>query len=106
MNRYQLCAKYGWAFSSDMPDRYIERKGIIFDQIAEKGDTDQVSKLQKENRQLMEKVEALEGEYKKVRKALEFVMELVEDVGEEELKRHLLKKRKEQLMLAQAGNSN
>jgi hypothetical protein len=96
MNRYQLCAKYGWAFSSDMPDRYIKRKGIIFDQIAEKGDTDQVSKLQKENRQLTEKVEALEvvdstlrGEYKKVRKALEFVMELVEDVGEEELKRHL-----------------
>jgi len=63
MNRYQLCAKYGWAFSSDMPDRYIERKGIIFDQIAEKGDTDQVTRLQKENRQLMEKVERLEGEY-------------------------------------------
>ena len=61
MNRYQLCAKYGWAFSSNMPDRYIERKGIIFDRIAEKGDTDQVTKLQKENRQLMEKVEALEG---------------------------------------------
>jgi hypothetical protein len=40
MNRYQLCAKYGWVFSSDMPDRYIERKGIIFDQIAEKGDVD------------------------------------------------------------------
>ena len=37
MNRYQLCAKYGWAFSSDLLDRYIERKGIIFDQIAEKG---------------------------------------------------------------------
>jgi hypothetical protein len=40
MNRYQLCAKYGWAFSSNMPDRYIERKGIIFDQIAKKGDVD------------------------------------------------------------------
>jgi predicted nuclease with TOPRIM domain len=106
MNRYQLCAKYGWAFSSDMPDRYIERKGIIFDQIAEKGDTDQVSKLQKENRQLMEKVEALEGEYKKVRKALEFVMELVEDVGEEDLKGHLFKKRKEQLMAAKTGHYN
>jgi hypothetical protein len=50
----------------------------------------------------MEKVERLEGEYKKVRKALEFVMELVEDVGEEELKGHLFKKRKEQLMEAQA----
>lgn len=96
-----------------MPDRYVERKGIIFDRIAEKGDTDQVSKLQKENRQLMEKVEMLEvvdstlrGEYKKVRKALQFLMELVEDVGEEKLKRHLFKKRKEQLMSAQAGNSN
>jgi len=96
-----------------MPDRYIERKGIIFDKIAEKGDTDQVSKLQKENRELVEKVEALEvadstlrGEYKKVRKALEFVIELVEDVGEEELKGHLLKKRKEPLMEAHTGNSN
>ena len=61
-----------------MPDRYIERKGIIFEEIAEKGDVDQTTRLQKENRQLMEKVEALEGEYKKMRKALEFVMELVE----------------------------
>jgi CRISPR/Cas system-associated protein Cas5 (RAMP superfamily) len=109
MNRYQLCAKYGWAFSSNMPDRYIERKGIIFDKIAEKGDIDQVTELQRENRQLTEKVEALEvvdstfrGEYKRVRKALEFVMELVEDVEEEELKGHLLKKRREQLMAKQS----
>lgn len=63
MNRYQLCAKYGWAFKSNMPDRYIERKGIIFDQIAEKGDEDQTTSLQKENRQLMEKVEMLEQDY-------------------------------------------
>jgi hypothetical protein len=96
-----------------MPDRYIKRKGIIFDRIAEKGHVDQVTKLHKENSQLMEKVEMLEvvdstlrGEYKKVRKALQFLMELVEDVGEEELKRHIFKKRKEQLMEAQAGNSN
>lgn len=103
MNRYQFCTKYGWSFKSNMPDRYIKRKGIIFDRIAEKGDTDQVNKLQKENRQLIEKVENLEGEYKKLRNALEFIMELVEDVGEEELKGHLLKKRKEQLMGAQGG---
>ena len=70
MNRYQLCAKYGWAFSSNMPDRYIERKGIIFDQIAEKGDVDQATRLQKENRNLMEKMETLEREYGKVRKVL------------------------------------
>jgi hypothetical protein len=57
MNRYQFCTKYGWSYKSDMPDRYIKRKGIIFERIAKKGDIDQVSKLQKENRQLMEKVE-------------------------------------------------
>ncbi len=66
MNRYQLCGKYGWAFSSNMPDRYIERKGIIFDQIAEKGDVDQTTRLQKENRNLMEKMETMEREYSKV----------------------------------------
>jgi hypothetical protein len=71
MNRYQLCAKYGWAFKSDMPDRYIEGKGIIFDQIAEKGDVDQTTRLQKENRNLMEKVETLEREYNKLRRASE-----------------------------------
>jgi len=74
------CTKHVCSFKSD-----IKLKGVIFDGIAEKGDTDQVAKLQKENGQLTEKVERLEdadstirGEYKKARKALEFVMELVE----------------------------
>jgi len=105
MNRYQFCTKYGWSFKSNMPDRYIKRKGIIFEKIAEKGDTDQLTKLQKENRQLVERVEMLEGEYKQVRKALEFVMELVEVVGDEDLKKYLFKKREEQLRAAKAGYS-
>lgn len=77
MNRYQLCAKYGWAFSSDMPDRYIKRKGIIFDEIAQKGDTDQFSKLQSENRKLKDNLDKLEKGYQTVKKALEFVMPIV-----------------------------
>ncbi len=97
MNRYQLCAKYGWAFSSDMPDRYIERKGIIFEQIAEKGDVDQTTKLQKENRILSEKMESLEREYSKVRKVLEFIMPLIENM-DDNFKRQILEKRKEQLL--------
>jgi hypothetical protein len=60
MNRYQLCAKYGWAFSSDMPGGYIERKGIIFDEVAEKGDVDRTSRVQEENRKLREEIETLE----------------------------------------------
>jgi len=42
------------------------------------------------------------GEYKKVRKALEFVMELIENVGEERLKRQLFEKRKEKLTAEQS----
>lgn len=97
MNRYQPCAKYGWAFSSDMPDRYIERKGIIFDQIAEKGDVDQMTRLQKENRNLMEKMETLEREYHEVRKALEFIIPLIEDMDTNDLKEKVFEKREKEL---------
>ncbi len=97
LNRYQLCAKYGWAFSSDMPDRYIERKGIIFNQIAEKGDEDQTTRLQKENRQLMEKMEMLEQDYRKVSKVVEFMMPLIENM-DEDFRRHFFEKRKEHLI--------
>lgn len=100
MNRYEFCAKYGWAFSSNMPDRYIKRKGIIFEEIAEKGDVDQTTMVQRENRALMEKMERLEGEYKKVRKALEFIMPVViENMDDKDFQRKILEKRKEQLML-------
>ncbi len=97
MNRYQLCAKYGWAFGSEMPDRYIKRKGIIFDEIAQKGDIDQTTKLQMENRALQEKMDRLEQEYKKVRKALEFIMPVVMDNSDFQEK--ILEKRKQHLAL-------
>jgi predicted nuclease with TOPRIM domain len=80
-----------------MPDRYNERKGIIFDQIAEKGDVDQATRLQKENRNLMEKVERLEQEYNKLRKASEFIMSVVEGMDTEDLKKKIFEKRKAEL---------
>ncbi len=83
-----------------MPDRYIERKGIIFDQITEKGDVDQATRLQKENRNLMEKVECLEQEYNKLRKALEFIMSVVEGMDTEDLKKKIFEKRKKELSMA------
>ncbi len=101
MNRYQFCAKYGWSFGSDMPDRYIKRKGIIFNEIAEKGDTDQLSKLQKENRGLRENMESLEQDHKKFKKALEFIMPIfMEKMEDPEFKARLFEKRKEHLITA------
>ena len=96
MNRYQLCAKYGWAFSSDIPDRYIERKGIIFSEIAEKGDVDQTTRLQKENRNLMDKMETLEREYSNMKKVVEAIMPLIGNM-DEDLRRQVLEKRKKEL---------
>lgn len=80
-----------------MPDRYIKRKGIIFDEIAEKGDVDQTTKLQKENMQLKDNMERIEQEYKKVRKALEFLMPIIENMEPEEIKARIMEKRKEQI---------
>jgi len=35
LNRYQLCHRYGWAMSSSMVDRYLDRAGIIEDRTPE-----------------------------------------------------------------------
>ena len=83
-----------------MPDRYIERKGIIFDQIAERGDVDQATRLQKENRTLMEKVERLEQEYNKLRKASEFIMSVDEGMDTEDLKKKMFEKGKKELSMS------
>jgi len=98
MNRYELCAKYGWAFSSDMPDRYIKRKGIIFQELAEKGDVDTTTKLQKENILLKEKIENLEHNCKRFTKALEFLMPIaLEKVDDEDFTHKQIEKTKKRL---------
>jgi site-specific recombinase XerD len=97
LNRYQLCAKYGWAFSSDMPDRYIKRKGIIFDEIAEKGDVDQTTRLQRENRQLREEMEKIGQDYQKVKKVLEVIMPVIDSLEADKLKEKILGARKQQM---------
>lgn len=83
-----------------MPDRYIERKGIIFNEIAEKGDVDQTSRLQKENMKLTGKIETLEKEENKMKKVIEFMMPLIENM-DEDFKRQVFEKRKEQVITGQ-----
>jgi len=36
MNRQQLCIRYGWRFSSPMPDRYINRSGVQQEELNKK----------------------------------------------------------------------
>ena len=79
MNRYVFCAKYGWDFSSKMPDRYIKRKGIIFDHIAEQGDTEQKSKLEHENQALRDKLNDFQEQYDRLSQDLDLILPIIAD---------------------------
>jgi len=47
LNRQELCYRYGWAFSSDMPDVYISRAGMESKQLDEKFKSTELEVLQK-----------------------------------------------------------
>ena len=54
LNRYQLCYRYGWAFSSRMVDRYLDREGILEESTAIKVREDEISKANKDSGVLRE----------------------------------------------------
>lgn len=47
LNRQQLCYRYGWKFSSDMPDIYISRSGMEGKEIDEKFSATELESMQK-----------------------------------------------------------
>jgi integrase len=48
LNRQELCYRYGWAFSSDMPDVYISRAGMESKQLDEKFKSTELEDLQRQ----------------------------------------------------------
>ncbi|MFH1365584.1 MAG: site-specific integrase [archaeon] len=48
MNRQQLCIRYGWAFSSNMPDIYISRMGLDEKELENKFTGTELTKLKDE----------------------------------------------------------
>jgi integrase len=52
INRQQLCIRYGWAFSSDMPDTYISRSGVEMKDVEDKFDNLERINLREENNKL------------------------------------------------------
>lgn len=47
MNRQELCYRYGWKFSSEMPDVYISRAGIMNKELDEKFSATEINELKK-----------------------------------------------------------
>jgi len=52
LNRQELCVRYGWKFSSAMPDTYISRAGLDENSIKEKIIRTDLGDIQKENKQI------------------------------------------------------
>ncbi len=59
LNRQQLCIRYGWAFSSDMPDVYIQRSGVDDERYAEEVKKERFEELSNEIIKLKESNKAL-----------------------------------------------
>lgn len=52
LNRQQFCIRYGWKFSSDMPDVYIRRAGVDEEKVKDIMLNDDISKLRAENQEI------------------------------------------------------
>lgn len=66
LNRQQLCIRYGWKFSSDIPDIYIKRSGVLENEIQDKILNTSMNKLERHNQELETKYNLLKSELDKV----------------------------------------
>lgn len=70
MDYFQLCKKYGWAISSKMPQRYIDRSGINEHKEVEKFKAETYEKVKKELDAQKEKTGILEEQMKEYKEKL------------------------------------
>ncbi len=71
VGRYQMCKLMGWAMSSDMPDRYIDRAGVVEEETLQSIRGDDLTKEQAVNSDLKNNFVALEMKYNKIMEQLE-----------------------------------
>ena len=71
VGRYQMCKLMGWAMSSDMPDRYIDRTGVVEQEAIEAIRGDDLSKVERENSELRIALKRLEAQSNELKERLE-----------------------------------
>jgi site-specific recombinase XerD len=71
VGRYQMCKLMGWAMSSDMPDRYIDRTGVVEHEAIEAIRGDDLNKVERENSELKSTLKRLETQSNELRERLE-----------------------------------
>jgi integrase len=84
MNRQQLCIRYGWTFSSNMPDIYIARAGVDMKELDEKFTSTTIEELKRklerkeeEDRIKGDRIKLLESEVGTVREDFRLLVKLL-----------------------------
>jgi integrase len=82
LNRQELCYRYGWAFSSNMPDVYISRAGMESKELDEKFKATEIEVIQKEMEKLKfesnKEIEQQKDKIQMLEDSLESVFKLLE----------------------------
>jgi integrase len=104
LNRQELCYRYGWRFSSDMPDIYISRAGMEnkeldtkFSNVELGGLKDELAQLQQQTKIKDERIVSLQQNINEMQRNLAMIAEVLEMKPTiMEVERALEKKRKVQ----------
>jgi len=80
LNRYQLCYRYGWAMSSNMVDRYLDREGILEENTAITVKNDEISKANKESLVLKEELSLIKESNSELAKKFEDIRQELEAI--------------------------
>ncbi|MEW5859463.1 MAG: site-specific integrase [Cyanobacteriota bacterium] len=62
-NRYKLCYRYGWAMSSNMVDRYLDREGLMEEETASAVKGDELTLTSRQSQNLKEELSLLKESY-------------------------------------------
>ena len=84
LNRQELCYRYGWRFSSNMPDIYISRAGmenkdldVKFTNMELGSVKDDLTRLQQQNKIKDERIESLQGTIENMQQNIAMISELL-----------------------------
>lgn len=64
LTSYQMCYRYGWSMSSDMPSKYIDREGIEQGRVVALVNNDKMEVLEKQNKNLKQDMARLNNNVK------------------------------------------
>lgn len=80
MNRQELCYRYGWTFSSDMPDVYISRSGEFERQVNEKFTNTELEELKRQLMDHEQKNKFLADEQNKLKEEIKQIRDMNKNV--------------------------